>query len=540
MAPTEAAVERIDYAATLSDRAKQLIMASVVLGLFLEALDQTIVATALPAIVVQFQGIDLLAWVSTGYLLASTALVPIYGKLSDVLGRRAIIMFGIVVFLLGSMLCGAASSMLLLVIFRCIQGMGAAAIVSTAFAIPADLYPPAERAKATGLIGAAFGTASILGPFVGGFLTDNLSWRWVFFVNIPFGLIALGVILWRMPRLGSDRREPIDWRGTGLLLLAVIPLLLALSLDKTRYAWGSPLIVGLLVIGIVASVALLWAERRAPAPILDLALFRTRTFAITALLAFLTGGAFLPAVLFLPLFLVNVAGVSVTVAGTALIPQTLAVVAMAIISGNIVQRTGRYKPTVVVGLVLTTLGYGLLALMDVHTTTLDVIGRVIVLGLGLGCVVPLWSLIAQNALPYRSTGSASSTIQFSSQMGGVLGTVIFGALFSALLLSQFSTRVEPIAYALPAAQQQELNLDKLRNGSSNATGASSELTFPADILPATADQLRAAVRLAFANSVTTIYAYVTGVMVLGFLITLMLPEIPLRSSNSDEPMAAAH
>jgi EmrB/QacA subfamily drug resistance transporter len=490
--------------------------------------------------VVQFQGIDLLAWVSTGYLLASTALVPIYGKLSDILGRRAIILFGIVLFLVGSMLCGAASSMLLLVIFRCIQGMGAAAIVSTAFAIPADLYPPSERAKANGLIGAAFGTASILGPFAGGFLTDSLSWRWVFFVNVPFGLLALGVILWRMPRLGSNRRDPIDWLGTGLLLLAVIPILLALSLDKQRYAWGSPLVLGLLIVGIVACVALVVAERRAPAPILDLALFRTPTFAITAALALVTGGAFLPAVLFLPLFLVNVAGVSATVAGTALIPQTLAVVAMAIISGTIVQRTGRYKPVMVIGLALAAIGYVSLAFMDVQTTTWGVIWRVMFLGLGLGCVVPLLSLVAQNALPYRSTGSASSTIQFSSQMGGVLGTVIFGALFSALLLGQFSSNVEPIARALPAAQQQELNLDTLRNGSSNPKGASAELTLPADILPDIADQIRRAVQLSFAKSVTTIYSYVAGMMVLGFLITLALPEIPLRSSNTDEPALAAH
>jgi EmrB/QacA subfamily drug resistance transporter len=535
MAISEAAVERIDYASTLSDRAKQLIMASVVLGLFLEALDQTIVATALPAIVVQFQGIDLLAWVSTGYLLASTALVPIYGKLSDVFGRRAVILFGIILFLIGSILCGAAGSMLQLVIFRCIQGMGGAAIVSTAFAIPADLYPPATRAKATGLIGAAFGTASILGPFIGGFLTDSFSWRWVFFVNIPFGLIALGVILWRMPRLGSDRREPIDWLGTGLLLLAVIPLLLALSLDKTQYAWGSPVIIGLLMLGISASVALVWVERRAQAPILDLALFRVPTFAIIAVLAVLSGSAFLPAVLFLPLFLVNVAGVSATIAGTALIPQTLSVVAMAIISGNIVQRTGRYKPIMIVGFVLAAFGYGLLALMDVSTTTFGVIWRVMLLGLGLGCIVPLLSLVALNALPHRSTGSGSSTIQFSNQMGGVLGTVIFGAFFSVLLLGQFTTNVEPIAQSLPAAQQEELDLDKLRNGSANPEGSTATLSLPADVAPAAAEQLRSAVQLAFSNSVTTIYAYVAGVMVLGFLITLILPEMPLRTSNTDEP-----
>ena len=541
MAVTEVAAPSINYAAALSERTKTLIMASVVLGLFLEALDQTIVATALPAIVVEFQGIDLLAWVSTGYLLASTALVPIYGKLSDVLGRRTIILFGIGLFLVGSVLCGLATSMLQLVIFRCIQGAGAAGIASTAFAIPADLYPPSERAKATGFIGAAFGIASILGPFIGGFLTDTISWHWIFFVNIPFGLLAAGIILWRMPRMESGRREPIDWLGTGLLLLTVIPLLLALSLDKARYAWGSPLIIGLLALGSAALVALVWAERRAQSPIIEGVLFRNRTFAIVAALSVVSGLTILPTVLFLPLFLVNVAGVSATSAGTALIPQTLAVVAAAIISGNVVQRMGRYKPVLMVGFAASTVSYVLLATMTPDTSTFGVVWRVIILGLGLGCVVPLFSLVAQNALPHRYTGSASATVQFCQQMGGVLGTVVFGALLSALLAGQFATSVGPLVQALPAAQQQAINLDELRNGSVGGEGGTSAgLTLPADMAPEDADALRGAVRGAFANSVTGVYGYVAGVIVLGPLLTLVLPEVPLRKSNEDEPAVAAH
>ncbi len=541
MAVTEVAAPSINYAATLSERTKTLIMASVVLGLFLEALDQTIVATALPAIVVEFQGIDLLAWVSTGYLLASTALVPIYGKLSDVLGRRTIILFGIGLFLVGSVLCGLATSMLQLVIFRCIQGAGAAGIASTAFAIPADLYPPSERAKATGFIGAAFGIASILGPFIGGFLTDTISWHWIFFVNIPFGLLAAGIILWRMPRMESGRREPIDWLGTGLLLLTVIPLLLALSLDKARYAWGSPLIIGLLALGSAALVALVWAERRAQSPIIEGVLFRNRTFAIVAALSAVSGLTLLPTVLFLPLFLVNVAGVSATSAGTALIPQTLAVVAAAIISGNVVQRMGRYKPVLLVGFAASTVSYVLLATMTPDTSTFGVVWRVVILGLGLGCVVPLFSLVAQNALPHRYTGSASATVQFCQQMGGVLGTVVFGALLSALLAGQFATSVGPLVQALPAAQQQAINLDELRNGSVGGEGGTSAgLTLPADMAPEDADALRVAVRGAFADSVTGVYSYVAVVIVLGLLLTLALPEVPLRKSNEDEPAVAAH
>ncbi len=460
------AQERIDYAATLSSRTKGFILAGVLLGLFLEALDQTIVATALPAIVRQFQGIDLLAWVSTGYLLASTALVPVYGKLSDIIGRRIIVVWSISVFLLGSVLCGLSGSMLQLVIFRFVQGIGAAGLGSTAFAIPADLYPPAERARPSGLIGAVFGIASIIGPFIGGFLTDTFSWRWVFYVNIPFGVLALALIVSQMPKLDSGQREPIDWLGSGLLLVTVVPLLLGLSLDKTRFPWSSPLIIGLFVVSTVALVLLLLVERRAVAPIIALQLFRNRSFAVVILLALLNGFAFLPTILFLPLFLVNVVGVSATAAGTSLIPQTLAVVVAAVGGSVIVQRTGRYKPILLCGLALAIVGFTLLALMPVDVTRWGVTWRIMLLGFGLGCVVPLLSLIAQNALDHRYAGSATANVQFFQQIGGVVGAVIFGAVVSALLSTQFSTRVAPAVSQLPPAVQRSIDLSRLRNGSS--------------------------------------------------------------------------
>ncbi len=364
---TEVSVGWVDDASNLSKRSKLLIMLGVLLGIFLEALDQTIVATALPRIVREFQGINLAAWVSTGYLLASTAFVPIYGKLSDVFGRRTILVFGILVFLSGSMLCGLATSMLQLVVFRVIQGIGAAALTSTAFAVPADLYPPAERARANGLIGATFGIASILGPLVGGLLTDGPGWRWAFFVNIPFGILALVVIIMRMPKFSSAQRDPIDWLGTALLLLAVVPLLLGLSLDKRQYPWNSPFILSLFVVALVGGVALLAVERRVQSPIIALPLFRIRAFSVVSLLSFLVILTILPSILFLPLFMVNVVGVSATAAGTVLIPQTLALVVTAIIGGNIVQRTGRYKLLMLVGLGVSSLVYMLMGTMGVNT-----------------------------------------------------------------------------------------------------------------------------------------------------------------------------
>lgn len=528
---TDVCAGRVDDAASLSKRSKPLIMLGVLLGIFLEALDQTIVATALPRIIGEFQGITIAAWVSTGYLLASTALVPIYGKLSDVFGRRTILVVGIVVFLAGSMLCGLASSMLQLVLFRVLQGIGAVALTSTAFAVPADLYPPAERARANGLIGATFGIASILGPLVGGLLTDGPGWRWAFFVNIPFGILALVVIIMRMPKFNRAQRDPIDWLGTALLLLAVVPLLLGLSLDKSQYPWDSPVILSLFVVALVSGVALLVVERRVPSPIIALPLFRSRAFSIVSLLSFLVVLAILPSILFLPLFLVNVVGVSATAAGTVLIPQTLALVVTAIIGGNIVQRTGRYKPLMLVGLGVSGLVYVLLGTLSVNSSVFDVTWRMVVLGIGLGCVIPLLALVGQNAVAHRDIGSATANLQFFQQMGGVLGSVIAGAIVAALLISQFDVRVKPAIAQLPPVAQQQIDLDQLRNGSAFTEGAPASDT---PIAPLDAS-VQTAVRQAFATSITTLYLVAAVLAAGAFVVGLALPELPLRQSNSDEP-----
>ena len=320
------------------------------LSLFLSALDQTIVSTALPSIVADLRGIELLAWVSTSYLLASTAMVPIYGKLSDIYGRKLILLFGIVVFLIGSVLCGLANSMLQLVIFRGIQGFGAAALTSTAFAIPADLFVPAERARYTGMFAAVFGLASVVGPFIGGLLTDNFSWHWVFFVNLPVGLVALAFIALKLPKLDSGVRSPIDYAGAATLLVTVMPLLLALTFNKTEHPWGSPLILGLLALSAVGLLLFLMIEQRAEAPILPLHIFRNRTFTLTSLIGVSVGATLFAAVFFLSIYLVNVLGVSATEAGTTLIPLTLSLVVGAIVSSQIVQRTGRYKLIIIAGL----------------------------------------------------------------------------------------------------------------------------------------------------------------------------------------------
>jgi EmrB/QacA subfamily drug resistance transporter len=471
---------RIDYAATLDQRSKQVILVGVLLSLFLSSLDQTIVSTALPRIVADLRGIELLAWVSTSYLLASTAMVPIYGKLSDIYGRKIILLFGITVFLIGSVLCGLAGTMLQLVIYRGIQGFGAAALTSTAFAIPADLFAPAERARYMGLFGAVFGLSSVIGPFVGGLLTDQFSWHWVFFVNLPIGLVALAFIAAKLPKLHSGLRPRIDYAGAATLLLAVVPLLLALTLDKTRHPWTSPLVVGLLAASAVGHGLFFVAERRAAAPILPLHLFRNRTFALTSLVGVSVGATLFAAIFFLSLYLVNVLGVSATEAGTTLIPLTLSLVFGSIVSSQIVQRTGRYKPIIIAGMLLIVAALFSLTTLSPETSIWMVRLRMIALGLGLGPALPMLNLAMQNAVPREDVGAATASRQFFQQIGQVIGSAVFGAVLTASLTAGLAANLAPIQAKLPPAMAAQFDPAALRNGASaGGEGAVGQAADPA-------------------------------------------------------------
>ena len=512
----------VDYASTLSARTKAYILAGVLVSLFLAALDQTIVATALPAIIADLAGIRLLAWVSTGYLVASTAMVPVYGKLSDLYGRRAIMLFGILVFLTGSALCGVAATMLQLIVFRVLQGIGAAALTSSAFAVPADLYAPVERARYQGLFGAVFALSSVIGPYLGGFLTDTLSWRWVFYVNVPVGAVALLLIVTKMPPLSSGLRLPIDWAGTLLLIAAVVPLLLGLTLDKAVFAWSSPLVVGLFGLAAVSTVLFLFVEFRAPSPVLPLELFGIRTIAVVSVASVFMGAAFMGAIFFLSLFMVNVVGVSATAAGSTLIPLTFAVVIGAMTSSLLVQRLGRYKVVMVAGSAVAIVGFILLARMDPSVTRWDVTWRMIILGVGLGPAMPLLTLVAQNAAPFGKVGAATATRQFFMQIGGAVGIAVFGVVLSGVLASEMQAGFRRVASQLPPAVRQQIDLQRVAAGRGGGTPGA-RLDLP--------PQVREVVRTAFASAVTRIYAYAGALMAASLLVLLALPEIPLRAAN---------
>ncbi|WP_034384209.1 MDR family MFS transporter [Deinococcus sp. YIM 77859] len=489
--------ERINYAQTLSLATKREILFGVLLGLFLSALDQTIVATAMPRIAADLSGLSLYTWVTTAYLLTNTALVPIYGKLSDLYGRKPILMFGILVFLLGSALCGLSGEpflgnlfgggMMQLVVFRGLQGIGAAALGSVAFAIIADLFEPIDRPRYQGLFGAVFGLSSVVGPLLGGFLTDHISWRWVFYVNLPLGLIALAFIASKMPRLASGLRARVDWLGAALIIVFAVPLLLGLTWGADgNFAWTSPTILGLFGLSAAALIAFLFAQSRHPSPILPLSLFRNPTFAWGAVARFLIGAAFLGAILFLSLYLVQVQGVSATKAGTATIPLTVGLIIGAIGSGQIASRIGRYKPLMLTGLVVAALGFFSLSTLNADTPYSGVVLRMVLLGLGLGPALPLYTTALQLAVKPWEIGVATSAGQFFQQMGSTIGTAIFGAVLTAGLTTNLAAQ-----FAAQAAAQQGTVATTLRSISEEIRSGSGSRSQDRNATPPSPEELRA-------------------------------------------------
>jgi EmrB/QacA subfamily drug resistance transporter len=439
---------------TLSRRDTFLTLAGVLLALFLGALDQTIVSTALPRIVQDLDGVTRYAWVATSYLLASTVLVPIYGKLADVVPRKLLQLTSIGVFLLGSALCGMAGEfgdlpllgdgMNQLVVFRGIQGLGGAGLFALAFIVVADLFPPKERGRYQGLFGAAFGLSSVIGPLLGGLLTDHgtstwfgheiAGWRWIFYVNLPLGAVAAWFIAFYMPAFKpAGRSGGLDVLSALLLIAATVPLVLALQLDRTTYPWSGPRTLGLFAGSAVALVWFVLRSLRVPSAVIDVRLFQNRVFRTASVAIFLYGAAFLSIILFLPPFLVNVVGVSATRAGVSVIPLSLGLVFGAVVSGQLVSRIGRYKGFMLGGGLVLVLGAWLLSTLTVDVSYGRVTVYMVVCGLGIGPSMPLYTLAIQNSVDRPRLGQATSASQFLRQIGQTVGAGVMGAVFATTL-----------------------------------------------------------------------------------------------------------
>lgn len=520
-------------AATFTNSERRLTFVAVLIVFLLSALDQTVVSTAMPRIIAELHGLALYAWVTTAYLLTSTVMLPIWGKLSDLFGRKPVLTASIVFFLVGSGLSGLSGEfgrlpligdgMTQLVVFRAIQGTGGGGLFTTAYTIIGDIYTPAQRARLGGLMGAVFGLASAIGPLVGGYFTDHgtvqwfghviAGWRFVFYVNMPLGLLSLGLVTFAMPKMSHRAKGRIDFLGALLVVGTVVPLLLALTWGGQKLPWSAPLILTLFAVSAASLVAYIAAEKFATDPILPLDLFRNRMFATTNLAGFLISISFISTAAFLPLFIQLAQGFSATASGLSMLPLMAGLMVASTLSGLLAARFGTYKPIILASVIMTGIAIWLLSRMNAHTTQFDLIWRVLLLGLGLGPSQSLFTLAAQQAAGPGQLGIVTSASQFFRQIGATIGVALFGTALTGFLRTA-------LAKVMPGA-----NLDRLRAMATAPRGGG------APLLP---DVLRDAISSAVTHTFTL------GIFVLGAaaLAALFMPNVAMATKRSARRPAA--
>lgn len=522
-----------------SRRETLLTMMGVLLVMLLSALDQTIVATALPRIITNLNGFDQYTWVSTAYLLTSTVTVPIYGKLSDIFGRKPIFMIGVVVFLAGSAMSGAAQTMTQLILFRGFQGIGAGALMPIAMTVVGDLFTPRERGRWQGITGAVFGLASILGPTLGGWISDNFTWRWIFYVNLPVGIVALLVLIFLMPSLhAKDRKTTIDYIGCILIALGTVPVLLGFTWAGTTYPWGSWQVLGLIIGGAVVLGLFflyeIWAERRNAQPIIEPSLFKSGIFSVSSIVTVIFGVGLFGSVSFIPLFIQGVVGSSATNSGVLLMPLMLTAMVASVISGQLVARFGRYKWLTILSMAISVAGSYLLFRLDVHSGNTDVVIAMLVLGLGMGVGMSLYTLIVQNALPQKMA-QATSSLTFFRQIGATIGLAAMGSLMISAFPSAFSSALPAsVAKALPPSVLSQFSNPNTLLSPVQASGPQLPHTPQALALY---QQIMDAMKQALATSLHNVFVLCLIVMVAGLISVFFLKEIKLREKKGSEESA---
>jgi EmrB/QacA subfamily drug resistance transporter len=500
----------------LTGRALRTVFVALMLGMFLAALDQTIVSTALPTIVGDLGGLNHLSWVVTSYLLASTVSTPLYGKLGDMMGRKPVFMAAILIFLAGSMLAGLSQTMGELIGFRALQGIGAGGLMVGAQAIIGDIVPPRQRGRYMGLIGSVFAVASVAGPLLGGFFVDSLSWRWVFYVNIPVGLLAIVIVATRLHLHTPHRSHKVDYLGAGLLSGAVASLILLTTWGGSQYAWNSPVIYGLGIVGVALLAVFIWWEARAAEPIIPLSLFRSRVFVVANSMGFVIGMAMFGAIIFIPLFLQIVYGASPTSSGLRMLPLMAGLLVAAIWSGRVISRIGRYKAFPIAGTAVLVGGMYLLSLLGVGTAPWLASVYMAVVGVGIGLVMQVLVLVVQNDAKPQDIGVATSTATFFRSVGGAFGVAIFGAIFASRLADQLSNLPPKVAASL---------------------GSGVHLN-PAQVHQLS-PQVHAAFLEAFAHALHGAFLWGVLISIIPFGLSWLLKEVPLRTTVGSAPSGVA-
>lgn len=489
-----------------------VVMSALMLAMLLAALDQTIVSTALPRIANDLHGLSKYSWVATAYLLTSAVSTPLYGKISDMYGRKKIFQSAIIIFLIGSMLCGLSQNMTQLIFFRGLQGIGAGGLMTLVLAIVGDVVPPRQRGRYQGYFGGVFGIASVIGPLLGGLLTDHLSWRWVFYVNLPVGILALSVVAARLHLPVRRTDHKVDYAGATLLAISVVSLLLATVWGGVDYPWNSAQIIGLFVTSLIGTALFIWREHYAKEPIIPLRLFKNSIFRVSTLLSLLVGVVMFGAIIFLPEYQQLVRGDSATKSGLMLLPLIIGVVGGSLTSGRLISKLGRYRIFPIMGSLLLILSFWLFSHITIATSRIELGVWMFILGTGVGMVMPVMTLAVQNGVDRKDLGTATSSVTFFRSIGSSLGAAMFGAI----LINRLSTH---LGHALPGG-----------GGAIAAKGLSSSASSLQHLPPAQVH----IILTAFAQSFADVFLIGIPFAVLAFIVALFLKETPLSNSTRDQ------
>ncbi len=523
---------------------KQIIItfAGVLLSMFLGSLDQTVVGTAMPRIISDLGGFSQYTWVTSVYVISSAVVVPITGKLTDMYGRKLFFLAGLALFVVTSFLCGLSGTITQLIIARGVQGIGAGIMMANAFTAIGDLFPPAERGKYQGFMSGTFGLSSVLGPTLGGFVTDTLSWHWVFFINIPLGLAVIALLAAFFPNFRPDNhRHRVDYAGLVTLALTVVPAMLALSWGGTEYPWGSGIIIGMFAFTVVMLIVFLTVESRAAEPIIPLSLFRNRSVIVAEIVVFFTGFGMFGGITFVPLFFQGVLGATATASGSFLTPMMLGMVTGSFTSGQLLSRTGgHYRLQGIGGLAIMALGLASLSRMTPDTGFGIAVANIVATGFGLGITMPLYTIAVQNAVPYRVLGVATSTTAFFRSIGGSVGLAVFGSVMTNRFAATFDSALPPaIKAAVPAEQLASMahnpqalispQAQEQLRGLFGQLGPQGEALF---------ETLLQAMRDSLSHALSQVFLLGLFLVLVAFVVNLFIKEVPLRREHTHETTPA--